>query len=52
MLKSVINVIAVQTEHKDDQKIKDLVEALNTEDVKNFIEESYDGIVVPLVPAN
>ncbi len=45
------NVIAVQTEHKDDQKIKDLVDALNTEDVKKFIEENYDGIVVPLVPA-
>lgn len=50
--KTYPNVIAVQTEHKDDQKIKDLVEALNTEDVKTFIEESYDGIVVPLVPAN
>ena len=45
------NIIAVQTAHKDDEKIKALINALNTEDVKNFINEKYEGIVVPLVPA-
>ena len=46
------NIIAVQTAHKDDEKIKDLIAVLNTEDVKKFIEEKYNGIVVPLVPVN
>ena len=45
------NIIAVQKGHEDDQKIKDLIDALNSEDVKKFIEDEYDGIVVPLVPA-
>lgn len=44
------NIIAVKTGHENDQKIKDLVDALNSEDVKKFIEDKYDGIVVPLVP--
>ena len=48
--KSFANVIVVQTAHKDDEKIKALIKALNTEDVKKFIEDNYDGIVVPLVP--
>ena len=45
-------MIVVQTAHKDDEKIKDLIAVLNSEDVKTFIEEKYDGIVVPLVPVN
>ena len=45
------NVIAVRAEDKDSQKIKDLIEVLNTEEVKNYIDETYDGIVVPLVPS-
>lgn len=44
------NIIAVQPETKDYAKIKALIKALNTEDVKNFIDEKYEGIVVPLVP--
>lgn len=48
--KTYANIIAVQTAHKDDEKIKALVEALNSEDVKKFIDEKYKGIVVPLVP--
>ena len=44
------NVIAVQTAHKDDEKIKALVNALNSEDVKKFIDEKYNGLVVALVP--
>lgn len=45
------NVIAVQTAHAQDEKIQALLQALNTEEVKNFIDEKYDGIVVPLVPS-
>lgn len=48
--KTYANIIAVQTAHKDDPKIKALIKALNTEDVKNFINEKFKGVVVPLVP--
>ncbi|MEG0360962.1 MAG: MetQ/NlpA family ABC transporter substrate-binding protein [Longicatena sp.] len=44
------NIIAVQPKHADDAKIKALIKALNSEDVKAFINEKYKGIVVPLVP--
>lgn len=50
--KTYANIIAVQPEHKDDEKIKAFVNALNTDDVKIFIDETYKGIVVPLVPVN
>lgn len=49
--KTYANIIAVQTAHKDDEKIKALINALNSKDVKKFIDEKYNGIVVPLVPA-
>ena len=45
------NVIAIRPELKDEDKIKALLDALNSEEVSTFIEETYDGIVVPLVPA-
>lgn len=50
LTKAYGNVIAVQPAHKDDAKIKALIDALNTKDVKNFINEKYNGVVVPLVP--
>lgn len=46
------NIIAVQPDHKDDAKIKALIKALNTQDVKDFINKKYNGIIVPLVPNN
>ena len=42
------NIIAVKESDKDSQKIKDLTEALTSEDVKNFINEKYDGAVIPV----
>lgn len=50
--KTYANIIAVQPEHKDDEKIQALMNALNTDDVKTFIDENYKGIVVSLVPTN
>ncbi|MGV3243479.1 MetQ/NlpA family ABC transporter substrate-binding protein [Staphylococcus sp. 11261D007BR] len=41
------NLIAVQEGHKDDEKIKALVKALQSDDIKNFIEDKYKGAVVP-----
>ena len=42
------NVVAVQKGHENDEKIKALVEALKSGEVKKFIEETYEGAVVPL----
>lgn len=42
------NVIAVQKDHENDEKIKALVDALKSEEVKKFMEEKYEGAVVPL----
>ena len=41
------NVIAVRTEDKESQKIKDLSEAMNSEVVKKYIEDTYKGSIVP-----
>lgn len=47
--KTYANIIATKSEYKDYKKIKALIKALDSEDVKQFIDETYGGIVVPLV---
>ena len=42
------NVVAIQKGHENDEKIKALVDALKSGEVKKFIEETYEGAVVPL----
>ena len=42
------NVIAVREGQENDAKTKALVEALTSDEVKSFIESTYDGAVVPL----
>ena len=42
------NIIAVQKGHENDEKIKALVKALKSEEVKKFIDEKYAGAVVSL----
>lgn len=42
------NVIAVQEGHENDEAIKALVEALESDEVKAFMESTYEGAVVPL----
>lgn len=42
------NVIAVRTEDKDSDKIQALISALQTESVKNFIDNEYEGAVVAI----
>lgn len=46
--KPYANIIAVRESDKDSQKIKDLTKALTSEDVRNFINEKYDGSVIPV----
>ncbi|MCI8510559.1 MAG: ABC transporter substrate-binding protein [Lachnospiraceae bacterium] len=42
------NIVAVQKGHKNDEKIKALVDVLKGDEIKKFIEEKYEGAVVPL----
>ncbi len=42
-----VNVIAVRTANKDDAVIKKLIEAYHSDEVKQFIEETFEGSVVP-----
>lgn len=42
------NIIAVRSEDKDNPAIKALVEALLDEDTQKFIQDKYDGAVIPV----
>ncbi len=42
-----VNVIAVKQGHEKDDKIKALVDTLKSDEVVQFIEDTYDGAVVP-----
>lgn len=41
------NIIAVREEDKDNPAVKKLVEALRSDETKKFIEETYNGAVIP-----
>lgn len=41
------NIVVAKEDRKDDPNLKKLVDALNTPDVKKFIEDTYKGAVVP-----
>ena len=47
-LKERRNVLAVKERNENSQKIKDLTEALTSDEVREFIEEKYKGAVVPV----
>ena len=42
-----VNILACREDNKDSEKVKALTEALNSKEVKSFIEEKYDGSIVP-----
>lgn len=42
------NIVAVKEGNENNEAIKALVEALQSEEVRNFINEKYEGAVVPL----
>ncbi|QGP75875.1 MetQ/NlpA family ABC transporter substrate-binding protein [Tetragenococcus halophilus] len=42
------NIVAVQEGNEDDPAIEALMESLHSDDVKDFINEEYQGAVVPL----
>lgn len=41
------NIIAVRSEDKDNETLKTVVEVLQSEEIQNFINEKYDGAVLP-----
>ncbi len=47
--KTYVNVIAVYEGREEDEKIKALVDVLKSEEIVSYINETYDGAVVPFV---
>ena len=45
--KTYVNVIAVKEGNENSDKIKALVDVLKSDEIKDFINEKYDGAVVP-----
>ncbi|WP_394218526.1 MetQ/NlpA family ABC transporter substrate-binding protein [Halobacillus trueperi] len=43
-----VNVVAANSEDKDNEALNTLVEVLRSEEIVNFIKEEYDGAVVPV----
>lgn len=41
------NIVAVRAGEENEEKFKKLMEALQSDEVKQFIEENYEGGVVP-----
>ena len=46
--KPYANIIAVKAGNENEQKIKDLVKAMTSPEVKDFIEKEYNGAVIPV----
>lgn len=46
--KTYANIIAIRSDEKDSEKIKELMKVLQSDEVKAYIEENYGGAVVPL----
>jgi D-methionine transport system substrate-binding protein len=45
--KTYVNVIAVKAGNEDSEKIQALVDVLKSDEVKQYIEDTYDGAVIP-----
>ena len=45
--KTYVNVIAVKEGNENSDKIKSLVDVLKSDEIKDFINEKYDGAVIP-----
>lgn len=41
------NILTVRPDNKDSENIKKLIEALNSEEVKKFLKEKYEGSIIP-----
>ncbi len=47
--KTYVNVIAVKNGNENEEKIVKLVEVLKSEEIQNYINDTYDGAVIPFV---
>ena len=45
--KTYVNVIAVKEGNENSDKIKALVEVLKSDEIKQYINDTYDGAVIP-----
>ena len=45
--KTYVNVIAVKEGNENADKVKALVDVLKSDEIKNYIAETYDGAVIP-----
>ena len=45
--KTYVNVIAVKEGNEESEAIKALVDTLKSDEIKDFINEKYDGAVIP-----
>lgn len=45
--KTYVNVIAVKEGNEENEAIKALVDVLKSDEIKNYINETYDGAVIP-----
>ena len=45
--KTYVNVIAVKEGNENTDKIKALVEVLQSDDIRKYINDTYDGAVIP-----
>ena len=45
--KTYVNIIAVKEGNEDNEAVKALVDVLKSDEIKDFINEKYDGAVVP-----
>ena len=45
--KTYVNIIAVKEGNEDNEAVKALVDALKSDEIKDYINETYDGAVVP-----
>ncbi|MDO4344513.1 MAG: MetQ/NlpA family ABC transporter substrate-binding protein [Eubacteriales bacterium] len=49
--KTYVNIVAVKEGNEDNEGIKALVDVLKSDEIKDFINETYDGAVVPFEDA-
>ena len=45
--KTYVNIIAVKEGNENNEGIQALVEVLKSDEIKDFINETYDGAVIP-----
>lgn len=46
--KTYENILVVQKKDENNEAIKKLIDVLQSDDIRKFIEEKYDGAVVPI----